>query len=111
MRFPVLLLAALLLAAPACQTSRKMPCPTDESKGGLFGFLKKKKAVGTAAQTKQEGQGEVDESGTAAQADAGRSIGGGGYSSDKQGLIKKKKYKNLRNKRRTGQRSFLGITF
>lgn len=114
MRLPsvvVLSLATLLLAAPACQTSRKIPCPTDEAKGGIFSFLKKRKHVGTVAQAQQDGQGDLDESATAAQADQGRSIGGGGFKEDKHGLVKKKKYKHLRAPRRTGQRSFLGIKF
>lgn len=111
MRLAVVVLSLSLLAAPACNTSRKVPCPTDESKGGLFGLFKKKKSNATAAMQQAEGQGSAEESATAAQADAGRSIGGGGYSSDKHGLIKRKKYKNLKNRQRTGQRSFLGLTF
>ena len=111
MRLAVVVLSLSLLAAPACNTSSKIPCPTDEAKGGLFGFLKKKKPNATAAMTEAEGQGDPSESATAAQADAGRSIGGGGFKQDKRGLIKKKKYKHLRSNSRTGQRSFLGITF
>ncbi|MBC7447369.1 MAG: hypothetical protein H7330_04865 [Hymenobacteraceae bacterium] len=112
MRLPSILLLLLLIgAAPACQTSRKIPCPTDAAKGGLFGFLKKKKTNATAAMQESEGQGSVEDSPTAAQADAGRSIGGGGFKEDKHGLIKKKKFKHLRNQDRTGQRSFLGLKF
>ena len=107
----ILLLLLLLGAGPACQTSRKMPCPTDDAKGGLFGFMKKKKTNATAAMQEAAGQGDAADSPTAAQADAGRSIGGGGFKEDKHGLIKKKKYKHLRSRDRTGQRSFLGLTF
>jgi hypothetical protein len=108
----VALLLLVLAAAPACSTSRKLPCPTDEARGGLFGFLKKKKkANATAAMQAAEGQGDAADSPTAAQADAGRSIGGGGFKQDKHGLLKKKKYKHLRSRNRTGQRSFLGIKF
>jgi len=111
MRLPSILLLLLLIAGPACQTSRKMPCPTDDAKGGLFGFMKKKKTNATAAMQEAEGQGDAADSPTAAQADAGRSVGGGGFKEDKKGLIKKKKYKHLRSRDRTGQRSFLGLTF
>ncbi len=105
------MLLLLAGAGSACQTSRKVPCPTDEAKGGLFGFMKKKKTNATAAMQAAEGQGDAADSPTAAQADAGRSIGGGGFKEDKHGLIKKKKYKHLRSRDRTGQRSFLGLKF
>ncbi len=112
MRLPSILLLLLLIGiGPACQTSRKIPCPTDEAKHGLFGFLKKKKTNATAAMQEAAGQGDAADSPTAAQADAGRSIGGGGFKEDKHGLIKKKKYKHLKNNDRTGQRSFLGLKF
>lgn len=111
MRLAVVVLSLSLLAASACNTSRKVPCPTDEAKGGLFGLFGGKKSNSTAAMQKAEGQGDPEESATAAQADAGRSIGGGGYKTDKKGLVKRKKYKNLKNRQRTGQRSFLGLTF
>jgi hypothetical protein len=112
MRLPVaLVLVVSLLVAPGCQTSRKMPCPTEGSSGGLFGFMKKKKTNATAAMQEAAGQGDAADSPTAAQADAGRSIGGGGFKEDKKGLIKKKKYKHLRSRNRTGQRSFLGLKF
>ena len=114
MRLPSILLIVLLLAgaSSACNTSRKVPCPTDAAKGGLFGFLKKKpKTNATAAMQEAEGQGDAADSPTAAQADGGRSIGGGGFKEDKHGLVKKKKHKNLRNHDRVGQHSFLGLTF
>ena len=113
MRLPGILLVLILLGAGSgCETSRKVPCPTDVQKKGLFGFLKKKpKANATAAMQEAEGQGDVDESATAAQADGGRSIGGGGFKEDKHGLIKKKKFKNLRSRDRIGQHSFLGLKF
>lgn len=106
-------LLCVLLAAggSACNTSRNIPCPTDEAKGGLFGFLRKKKTNATAAMQEAEGQGDAADSPTAAQADVGRSIGGGGFKEDKHGLIKKKKYKHLRSRDRMGQRSFLGLKF
>lgn len=111
-RLPTILLLLLLIGAgPACQTSRKMPCPTDAERGGLFGFLKKKKVNATAAMQEAEGQGDAADSPTAAQADAGRSVGGGGFKEDKHGLLKKKKFKHLRNRDRIGQRSFLGLQF
>ncbi len=106
-----LVLAAGLLTASGCQTSSKIPCPTDDAKGGLFGFMKKKKTNATAAMQEAAGQGDAADSPTAAQADAGRSIGGGGFKEDKRGLIKKKKYKHLRSQNRTGQHSFLGLKF
>ena len=112
MRLPSILLLLLLVAGPACQTSRKMPCPTDEAKGGLFGLFKKKnKTNATAAMQEAAGQGDAADSPTAAQADAGRSIGGGGFKQDKHGLVQKKKYKHLRSRDRTGQHSFLGLKF
>ena len=108
----VVLLLLLVGAMPACSTSRNLPCPTDEARGGLFGFLKKKKKTNaTAAMQEAAGQGDAADSPLAAQADVGRSIGGGGFKQDKQGLVKKKKYKHLRSRDRTGQRSFLGLKF
>ena len=111
MRLLSVLLLLVMLAGSACQTGREIPCPTDAARHGLFSFLKKKKSNVTAAMREGEGQGDAADSPTAAQADAGRSVGGGGFKEDKHGLVKKKKHKNLRNHDRVGQHSFLGLTF